>query len=91
MFSFPIFSDNLLASNQLVMNFNSLFNESDVEFWSRFQYNVVSSAYISISNLLLTEGRSLIYIRNSNGPNNIYLQPIDFPSTHRKLVGLLLG
>ena len=51
------------------MNFNSLFNESDVEFWSRLQYNVVSSAYISISNLLLTVGRSLIYIRNSNGPN----------------------
>ena len=49
------------------MNFNSLFNESDVEFWSRLQNNVVSSAYISISNLLLTEGRSLTYIRNSNG------------------------
>ena len=65
---FQIFCDNLLASNQLVMNFNSLFTESDVEFWSRLQHNVVSSAYISISNLLLTVGRSLIYIRNSKGP-----------------------
>ena len=48
------------------MIINSLFNESD---WSRLKYNVVSSAYISISNLFLTEGRSLIYIRNNNGPN----------------------
>ena len=55
-----------MASNQLVMDFNSLFNESDLEFSTRLQYNVVSSAYISISNLLLTKGRSLIY---SNGPN----------------------
>ena len=51
------------------MSFNSLLNESDVEFWFRLQYNVVSSAYISISNILLTEGRSLIYIRNNSGPN----------------------
>ena len=71
-----MFSDNLLASNQLAMNFNSLFQESDVEFWSRLQQNVVSLAYIIISNLLLTVGRSLIYIRNSNGPN---MDPCDSP------------
>ena len=46
----------------------SLFIESDVELWSRLQYNVVSLAYISILNLLLTVERALIYIRNSNRP-----------------------
>ena len=50
-----IFSDNLLTSNQLVMSFYSLFIESNMEFLStsRLQYNVVSSAYISISNLCI--------------------------------------
>ena len=70
------------------MNFNSLFNESDVEFWSRLQYNVVSSAYISISNLLLTVGRSLIYIRNSNGPN---IDPCGTPVVIEALFDFMLS
>ena len=35
---------------------------------SKLQNNVVSSAYIKMLKILLTVGRSLIYIKNSRGP-----------------------
>ena len=43
-------------------------NSSSVTLGFTLQYNVVSSAYINMVKMLLTKGKSLIYIRNNKGP-----------------------
>ena len=42
----------------------------------KLQYSVVSSAYINMCNIVLTLGKSLIYIKKSNGPK---IEPWDMP------------
>ena len=63
------FSDSLFISNHSVMLFNSVFIASIFVFLFSVLHNVVSSAYIIKSNLLLECAISLIYIIKSKGPN----------------------
>ena len=63
-----MFKDNLLEHNQSYTLFISLLIVFSLHILSKLQNNVVSSAYIKMSKILLTVGRSLMYIKNNRGP-----------------------
>ena len=67
------FSDSLFISNHSVMLFNSVFIASIFVFLFSVLHNVVSSAYIIKSNLLLECAISLIYIIKSSDTTVIIL------------------
>ena len=66
---FDTFNANLFAPNHSYILKSSRLMTSSVTLLSMLQNKVVSSAYITILNTLLTKGKSFIYIRKSNGPN----------------------
>ena len=70
---FDTFNASLLAPSQLHIFDCSQFGRLSVTLvlllaLVTLQYNVVSSAYINIVKMLLTKGKSFIYIRNNEGP-----------------------
>ena len=65
---FLIFRDNLLDESHSLIFDNSLFIVTSEFTPFKLQYSVVSSAYINMWNIGVTLGKSLIYIRKSNGP-----------------------
>ena len=67
-FGFTTFKDNLLEHNQSYTLFISSLIVFSLRILSKLQNNVVSSAYMKMSKILLTVGRSLMYIKNNRGP-----------------------
>ena len=61
-FGFDTFNASLLAPIQSHIFDSSHFRRSSVTLGFTLQYNVVSSAYINMVKMLLTKGKSFIYI-----------------------------
>ena len=59
---FDTFNASLLAPSQSHIFDSSQFRRSSVTLGFTLQYNVVSSAYINMVKMLLTKGKSFIYI-----------------------------
>ena len=62
------FNYNLLEHNQPYTLSNSLLIVNSFCVLSKLHNNVVSSAYIKMLKMLLTVGRSLMYIKTNRGP-----------------------